>query len=90
MIVLIEALTGQAWDPSNNLFTPAGGSGYLWQLWDWGRLRIHHPLDRQLGKFAVQNVAFHGGADAAIAGGLAACIDRAQKICCYFQTNGQG
>ena len=51
------------------------------QVWDSGRSRILHPLERELGEFAVQNVAFHGRADAVIAGSLAACIDRAQKLC---------
>jgi hypothetical protein len=45
-----------------------------------------------LGEFAVQNVAFHSRADVLIAGSLAACIDRAQKLCRQFQrdTNRQG
>jgi hypothetical protein len=34
--------------------------------------------------------AFHSRADALIAAGLALYIDRAQKLCRYFQTNGQG
>jgi len=37
--------------------------------------------ERQLGEFVIQNAAFHSIANALIAGGLAACIDRAQKLC---------